>query len=49
MNELPVYGIGFEAYITDLQTLTDINEVYCINANSEDIIYKIRDLLVAEK
>ncbi|MDO8506956.1 MAG: VWA domain-containing protein [bacterium] len=45
---LPVYGIGFEANLTDLKKLADINEGYCINADSEDVIYKLRNLFTAE-
>jgi Ca-activated chloride channel family protein len=45
---IPVYGVGFEANLTDLQTLADINEGYCINADSEDVIYKLRNLFTAE-
>jgi Ca-activated chloride channel family protein len=45
---IPVYGIGFEANLTDLQTLADINEGYCINADSEDVVYKLRNLFTAE-
>lgn len=45
---LPVYGIGFEADLTDLQKLAGINEGYCVNADSEDVIYKLRNLFTAE-
>jgi Ca-activated chloride channel family protein len=45
---IPVYGIGFEADLADLQTLADINEGYCIDADSEDVIYKLRNLFTAE-
>ena len=45
---IPVYGIGFEADLTDLQQLADVNEGYCINADEEDVVYKLRNLFVAE-
>lgn len=45
---MPVYGIGFEADLTDLQKLADINEGYTINADEQDVVYKLRDLFVAE-
>lgn len=45
---IPIYGIGFEANLDDLQSLADINEGYCINADQEDVVYKLRDLFVAE-
>lgn len=45
---IPVYGIGFEASLTDLQQLADINEGYCINADSEDVVYKLKGLFMAQ-
>jgi Ca-activated chloride channel family protein len=45
---VPVYGIGFEATLTDLQQLADINEGYCINADSEDVVYKLKGLFMAQ-
>jgi Ca-activated chloride channel family protein len=45
---IPIYGVGFEADLSDLQELADINEGYCINADSQDVVYKLRDLFVAE-
>jgi Ca-activated chloride channel family protein len=45
---IPVYGIGFEATLTDLQQLADINEGYCVNADSEDVIYKLKGLFMAQ-
>lgn len=44
----PVYGLGFEATLDDLQKLADINEGYCINADSEDVVYKLKSLFVAQ-
>lgn len=46
--KVPVYGIGFNAKLDDLQKLADINESYTINADNEDIIYKIKDLFLLE-
>lgn len=45
---VPVYGIGFEANLGDLQKLAEVNEGYCINADSEDVIYKLKNLFFAE-
>ena len=45
---VPVYGVGFEANLTDLNQLAKINEGYCINADSEDVVYKLRNLFTAE-
>jgi Ca-activated chloride channel family protein len=45
---IPVYGIGFEATLDDLLQLAEINEGYCINADSEDVIYKLKGLFTAQ-
>ena len=46
---VPIYGIGFESPdLRDLQTLADINEGYTINADSEDVAYKLRGLFTKE-
>ena len=45
---IPVYGIGFEATLDDLQKLAEVNEGYCINADSEDVAYKLKSLFTAE-
>lgn len=45
---IPVYGIGFEATLDDLQQLAEINEGYCINADSEDVVYKLKGLFTAQ-
>lgn len=46
--ELPVYGVGFEAQLGELEELARINEGYTIDADSEDVIYKLRNLFTAE-
>jgi len=45
---IPVIGVGFEANLADLQALAEINEGYCINADQEDVIYKLRGLFTAQ-
>ena len=45
---IPVIGVGFEANLADLQTLAEINEGYCINADKEDVVYKLRGLFAAQ-
>lgn len=44
--KIPVYTIGYgsDADIDELQSLSGINEAASINADSEDIIYKIKSL-----
>ncbi len=45
---VPVYGVGFEANLTDLTKLADPNEGYVINADSEDVGAKLKGLLRKE-
>ena len=45
---VPVYGVGFEANLTDLSKLADPNEGYVINADSEDVSSKLKGLLRKE-
>lgn len=45
---IPVYTIGFNANIDALQTLSNINEASSINADSDDVIYKIKSLFNAQ-
>lgn len=44
----PVYGVGFEADLTDLTKLSEPNEGYVINADSEDVGAKLKALLRKE-
>lgn len=45
---VPVYGVGFEANLTDLNKLAEPNEGYVINADSEDVASKLKGLLRKE-
>lgn len=45
---IPVYTIGYNADIEALKTISDINEATSINADSEDVIYKIKSLFNAQ-
>jgi Ca-activated chloride channel homolog len=45
---IPVYTIGYNANIDALQTISNINEASSINADSEDVIYKIKSLFNAQ-
>ena len=48
---IPVIGVGFEADpadLADLQTLAEINEGYYINADTDDVVYKLRGLFAAQ-
>jgi len=46
--KIPIYTIGYNANIKVLQSLSDINEAASINADSEDVIYKLGSLFNAQ-
>jgi Ca-activated chloride channel homolog len=46
--KIPIYTIGYNADVKALQTLSDINEAASINADSEDVIYKLGSLFNAQ-
>jgi Ca-activated chloride channel family protein len=46
--KIPIYTIGYNADIKALQSLSDINEAASINADSEDVIYKLGSLFNAQ-
>lgn len=43
--EIPVYTIGYNANIKALASISGINEAASINADTEDVVYKIGQLL----
>ncbi|WP_243456536.1 vWA domain-containing protein [Mobilitalea sibirica] len=45
---IPIYTIGYNANIDALQTISNINEASSINADSDDVIYKIKNLFNAQ-
>jgi Ca-activated chloride channel family protein len=45
---VPVYGVGFEADLSDLSKLAEPNEGYVINADSDDVVSKLKNLFRAE-
>lgn len=46
--QIPVYTIGYNANIDALQKISNINEASSINADSDDVIYKIKSLFNAQ-
>lgn len=46
--QIPVYTIGYNANLEALQEISKINEAANINADSEDVVYKIQNLFNAE-
>ena len=47
-SEIPVYSIGYNANIEALKRVSEINEAATINADSEDIIYQLKNLFNSE-
>lgn len=43
--KIPVYTIGYNANIQALQSISSINEAASINADTDDVVYKISQLL----
>ena len=46
--KIPVYTVGYNADIKALQSLSSINEAASINADSEDVVYKLGSLFNAQ-
>ena len=44
---IPIYTIGYNADISVLSTLSSINEAASINADTDDVVYKIQNLFNA--
>ena len=45
---IPIYTIGYNADIPALQAISSINEAASINADTDDVVYKLRNLFNAE-
>ncbi|MDO5294380.1 MAG: vWA domain-containing protein [bacterium] len=48
LYEIPVYTIGYNADIDALQVVSNINEAASINADSDDVVYKLKSLFNAQ-
>lgn len=46
--EIPVYTIGYNANLDELQTISSVNEAASIDADSDDVIYKLKNLFNAQ-
>lgn len=46
--KIPIYTIGYDADIQVLQNLSNINEAASVNADTEDVIYKLQNLFNAQ-
>lgn len=45
---VPVYGVGFDAQLSDLEKLAESNDGYVINADIDDVGTRLKDLFNAE-
>jgi len=45
---IPIYTIGYNANIDVLQNISNINEAASVNADTDDVIYKLQNLFNAE-
>jgi Ca-activated chloride channel family protein len=45
---MPVYTIGYNANLPELREIAEINEAVCIDADTEDVVIKLRNLFNAE-
>ena len=46
--KIPIYTIGYEANVSVLQNVSAINEAASINADMEDVVYKMESLFNAQ-
>jgi len=46
--KIPIYTIGYNANIEALKSISSINEAASINADTDDVVYKISNLLNAQ-
>ncbi len=47
-SKIPIYTIGYNADIPALEEIAKINEAACINADNDDVAYKLGKLFDAE-
>lgn len=46
--EIPIYTIGYNANVTALESISSINEAASIDANTDDVVYKLGNLFNAQ-
>ena len=46
--QIPIYSIGYNANIEALKRISEINEAATINADSDDIVYQLKNLFNSE-
>jgi len=46
--KIPIYTIGYNNDIDSLKELSSLNEAYCVNADSRDVVMNIKQLFTAQ-
>jgi len=46
--KIPIYTIGYNNDIASLKELSSLNEAYCVNADSSDVVMNIKQLFTAQ-
>ena len=46
--EIPIYTIGYNANLKELGKLSAINEAASVNADSDDVVYALKNLFNAQ-
>lgn len=46
-THIPIYTIGYNANLDELKTISEINEAATINADTDDVIYQLKNLFNA--
>lgn len=46
--EIPIYTIGYNANLEELGKLSAINEAASVNADSDDVVYALKNLFNAQ-
>ena len=45
--QIPIYTIGYNANLNELKAISEINEAATINADTDDVIYQLKNLFNA--
>ena len=45
--QIPIYTIGYNANLNELKSISELNEAATINADTDDVIYQLKNLFNA--
>jgi Ca-activated chloride channel family protein len=45
---MPIYTIGYNANLPELKEISNLNEAVCTDADTENVVIKLRNLFNAE-